>query len=65
MKTTLTALTLAAAFAIPSVWAATQYQQEPSNAASADQWERMAFADACMNGDVPALGHSRVIDERS
>ncbi len=65
MKRTITALTIAAAFTIPTAWAATMYQQNTSNAAEVDQWERMAFADACMNGEVPALGYARTIEDQS
>ena len=57
MKRTITVLTIAAAFAIPSVWAATMLQQGAASSASTDQWEQMAFSDACMNGEVPALGY--------
>ncbi len=67
MKRTITALTIAAAFSIPSVWAATMLQQGAANSANTDQWEQMAFSDACMNGEVPALGYysARSADERS
>ncbi len=58
MRRTITALTIAAAFSIPTVWAATVYQKDASETAYADQWERMAFSDACMNGEVPELGYA-------
>ena len=58
MKSTLTVLSIATAFAIPIAWAATLDQRGASKVANVDQWERMAFSDACMNGDVPALGYT-------
>ncbi len=50
MKSTLTALILAAAFAIPSVWAAAADKQGIASAADNYQLE------PCMNGFVSASG---------
>ena len=67
MKNIITTVTIATAFAIPVAWAATMDQRAASNVADVDQWERMATTDACMNGDVPALGYYSTIptDEKS
>ena len=67
MKRTITALTIATAFTIPIAWAATVDQRQGSSVANMDQWESVAFSDACMNGDVPELGYysTPAADQRS